>query len=678
MLIPDDPDERQIYALRIVAQRCLYGVDKNPLAVEMAKLSLWLLTLAKDKPFEFLDHNIRCGDSLVGIHELKQLENLTISGEKQFAPVFLESLQSSIREAVRLRKQLMESPGNDPQQVEAQEALFRQASNLTAKLRAAADLLLADVFNKDQKGVVIVAAKFQDSTAEELQKEANKELGNRLTFHWPLEFPEVFQERGGFDAFVGNPPFMGMSRISQNQAPEFVQFLLDIFPHSRGFGRVDLCGFFFLRAFSLLRRQGCQGFLATNTIAQGDTRAATLDYIITNEGTIFRATKSLKWPGSASLEVSLIHIAKNMPALSSNLDGKLVVGIGGTLDEAGITGEIHRLKGNKRLAFRGSMVAGEGFVVTPEEAKSLLSGQMEDSGIILPYLTGDDFNSRHDLSPSRWIIDFGDFSLEKARTFRACFRHVEQHVYPQRLSSGSQDTRERWWQFGRRAVDLYETIESLERVLACAQTSKYLAVDFLPKGIVYSSMVVVFAFGSFDKFAMLQSAIHESWVRTYSSTLETRLRYTPTDSFETFPMPIGKSASESAGCKLHSHRKIVMLARQEGLTKTYNRFHAPDETSADIQKLRQLHVEMDQAVAAAYGWTDLDLGHGFHQTKQGLRYTISEPARREVLGRLLKLNHERYAEEVAKGLHEKKKRGAGTVKRGTKKKTKDEGNGLFS
>ena len=91
------------------------------------------------------------------------------------------------------------------------------------------------------------------------------------------------------------------------------------------------------------------------------------------------------------------------------------------------------------------------------------------------------------------------------------------------------------------------------------------------------------------------------------------------------------------------------------MTTIYNRFHNPDETSADIQKLRQLHVEMDNAVAAAYGWTYLDLGHGFHETKQGVRYTISEAARREVLARLLKLNHERYAEEAAKGLHEKKK-----------------------
>ena len=98
-----------------------------------------------------------------------------------------------------------------------------------------------------------------------------------------------------------------------------------------------------------------------------------------------------------------------------------------------------------------------------------------------------------------------------------------------------------------------------------------------------------------------------------------------------------------------------MADLQEGLTSTYNRFHDSDEASADIQKLRQLHVEMDNAVAAAYGWTDLDLGHGFHETKQGVRYTFGGPARREVLARLLKLNHERCAEEVKQGLHEKKK-----------------------
>jgi hypothetical protein len=97
-----------------------------------------------------------------------------------------------------------------------------------------------------------------------------------------------------------------------------------------------------------------------------------------------------------------------------------------------------------------------------------------------------------------------------------------------------------------------------------------------------------------------------------------------------------------------------MQTLKEGLTKILNRFHAPAEKSEHIARLRELHVELDQAVAAAYGWSDLDLGHGFHATKQGERYTLSEPARRTVLDRLLALNHQRYAEEVAAGLHEKK------------------------
>jgi hypothetical protein len=101
-----------------------------------------------------------------------------------------------------------------------------------------------------------------------------------------------------------------------------------------------------------------------------------------------------------------------------------------------------------------------------------------------------------------------------------------------------------------------------------------------------------------------------------------------------------------------------MHTHGEGLRQTYNRFHNPEETGKDISELRTLHVEMDYAVAAAYDWHDLDLGHGFHQTAQGLRYTISEEARREVLDRLLALNFKRYEEEVHEGLHDKKRKGS--------------------
>jgi hypothetical protein len=110
---------------------------------------------------------------------------------------------------------------------------------------------------------------------------------------------------------------------------------------------------------------------------------------------------------------------------------------------------------------------------------------------------------------------------------------------------------------------------------------------------------------------------------------------------------------DEIGNRFYEHRRIVMIKRSEGLTNTYNRFHDRGERSEDIARLRALHEEMDQAVAAAYGWSDLDLGHGFHATKQGERYTLSDSARRTVLDRLLALNHQRYAEEVKAGLHDK-------------------------
>ena len=125
MLIPDDPDERKTYALRIIAQRCLYGVDKNPLAVEMAKLSLWLLTLAKDKPFEFLDHCIRCGDSLVGMHNLDQLRHFSLEARCRRCRLFRDRSMVQWTRPSALRLKLEDMPANTVEDVERQEKLLQ-------------------------------------------------------------------------------------------------------------------------------------------------------------------------------------------------------------------------------------------------------------------------------------------------------------------------------------------------------------------------------------------------------------------------------------------------------------------------------------------------------------------------------------------------------------------------
>ena len=263
-------------------------------------------------------------------------------------------------------------------------------------------------------------------------------------------------------------------------------------------------------------------------------------------------------------------------------------------------------------------------------------------------------NATPDAGWKRWIVDFHDWPLQRAESYPACLHIVEEKVKPQRLESNRERYRRFWWQFGERQQGLYERAKAFENVIAIAYTSNTLAFSFAQaQGTVFYNSTVICS-DSFSLFAVLQSSYHVEWIREYGSTLKGDARYTPERCFEPYPFCLQSEVLEGIGKRYYSARSRMMLARQEGLTKTYNRFHSPYESTSDIQKLRDLQVEMDIAVAAAYGWSDLDLGDGFHETKQGIRFTISESARREVLARLLKLNHERYAEEVKQGLHDKK------------------------
>jgi hypothetical protein len=316
-----------------------------------------------------------------------------------------------------------------------------------------------------------------------------------------------------------------------------------------------------------------------------------------------------------------------------------------------------------------------GFVLESGKAQALITKDPRNRDVLFPYLTGEDLNSRPDQSPSRWVINFHDWPLERAETYPECMSIVREKVKPERDRNRRKVRRERWWQFGERASELYETIGGIKRALAISRVNNHLGFAFSAVDKVFSERLAVISCDDHASFALLQSHIHYHWAWAYSSTMRRDINYSPSDCFETFPFPLNISRLEDIGERYYAHRQGIMQARQEGLTKTYNRFHDPDEAAEDIERLRELHVELDRAVADAYGWSDLDLGHGFHETKQGVRFTISEEARREVLDRLLLLNHKRYAEEVEQGLHDKKtKKGKGR-KRG--KKQKDGGTDSF-
>ena len=721
--LPTDPEERRAYALRTVAGQCLFGVDVNPLAAEMAKMSLWLLTLAKDRPFTFLGHVVRDGDSLAGVEgrtghikagpplpgisELDQLRyfDLDIEGKRKAPRLVLQFLPGEIEKAADLRRKIGELGSASIQQVRRQEQLQRDYLRKVNRLICAADFLISVELRGDSKSdreelhtaaAIEVAALYRDAPPEEFRRAADEALAGASTFHWPLEFLDVYAGRGGFDAIVGNPPFMGGQKITGNYGAAYRDYLVERIADGRR-GSADLCAYFFLRAHQLVRGGGHFGLVATNTVAQGDTREVGLHTLLSNGCVAYRATSSQPWPGQAALEVSHVWVRKSDTWNGRRvLDGEPVSGINSHLVEPGtVVGDPHQLKASGGKSFQGNIVLGKGFLLEPTEAKLLIEADSRNGDVLFSFLNGQDLNSHPDQSASRWAIQFDERAEEEARGYSEVWKIAEERILPERLTKDAKKYPRmvhEWWKHWNNRRELQAAIEGMRRVLVIASTSKTLAFAWSHTGAVFSHATYVTAFEGDERFAGLQTSVFGEWARTYGSSMKGDFRYTPTDCFETFPFPPPDAETEALdriGGLYHAFRKQIMLARDEGLTKTYNRFHseevgsgmsdvewenwrdvlddfAPDAvdpaSGEAIDALRTLHAVMDHAVAAAYGWADLPLGHGFHDTKQGDRFTLSEPARKEILQRLLKLNHERYAQEVAAGLHDKGRKKGGRKK----------------
>lgn len=696
--IPNDPEERLAIARRLVADRCLYGVDKNPMAVEMAKLSLWLVTLQKDKPFTFVDHALRCGDSLLGLTSIDQLTSFHIDPKRGKKLLFAAGIEKSVQRARELREKIASFTVETIQHAREKEELLARAERQTEDLRIVADLIIgAALAHAGKKESALddellelslslpnlLAAKDETAratAADALRARARALIDSsrgpqhaaRSTFHWPQEFPEVLG-RGGFDAFVGNPPFQGGQRITGTLGTDYRDYLVEHLADG-GRGSADLVSYFFLRAARLLRSGAMFGMLATNTVAQGDTREVGLDQLIARGCSIPRAVPSRNWPGDAHLEVAHVWLRTGPWRGVCVLDGFSAPSITSYLGRPGaVIGEPYRLLANRGKSFQGSIVLGMGFVLEPSRAQELIQRSSRNREVLFPYLNGQDLNSSPDQSATRWVINFHDWPLDRTEhtsheadrvvtDYPECYEILDREVRPERQrqrSDGSYELRsplpQRWWQYAEKRPALYSAIREKARVIALSLVNNHLGFASVPTGQVFAHKLAVFPLDDWASFAILQSHIHYHWAWARSSTMRRDINYSPSDVFETFPFPTRLPQLDTIGLHYHQRRTEVMRARQEGLTKTYNRFHNPEEDSEDSRSLRRLHVELDQAVLAAYGWRDLDLGHGFHGTKPGVRFTISEPARREVLDRLLALNHERYEEEVRQGLHDKKK-----------------------
>ena len=745
---PDIPpgEDEVIFARRLIAQRCLYGVDRNPMAVDLAKVSLWLATLAKKHALTFVDHALRHGDSLVGLSQ-RQIEAFHWDTTSKYSQQGFETIpvREQVAKVAALRRQIREADASVPDW--DLRDWWDEARFELAKVRLFGDLVTAAFFEgskpKEREAKRAEYARVvYDGHADQFRAwldERRRDDPPLAPFHWELEFPEVFErepsagsEGGspaperhpGFDAIVGNPPFLGGKRISTNLGDGYRDWLATL--HAESSSNADLVAHFFRRAFELVRQQGAFGLIATNTIAQGDTRASGLRWICTHGGDIFSVRRRVKWPGLAAVVVSVLHIGKESVADRRQIDGGDVKRITAFLFHRGGHDDPVRLAANAGKSFVGSYVLGMGFTFDDTDKKGVASPLAEmhrliekdprNREVIFGYIGGEEVNSSPTHAHHRYVINFRDYPLGRDRTepsgaalysedeataaesgqgaqqaaswaratneeqrawlqggrvphdypgpvaadWPELLAIVEERVKPERMKVKRDAHRLRWWHYGDKRPALYAAIAGLERVLVISRISNAFGFTFLPAGMVCNEKTIVFPFVQTSALATLQSRLHEVWARFLSSTLKDDLQYTPSDCFETFPFPNDwetDRALEGAGQEYYQFRASLLVRNDEGLTKTYNRFHDPYENDPEIAKLRELHAAMDRAVLDAYGWTDIPTDCEFlldyeideeewGNRKKPYRYRWPDDVRDEVLARLLELNAERAAEET--------------------------------
>jgi len=346
-----EQDERLNEARQLIAEKCLYGVDINPLAVELAKLSLWLVTISKGRPFAFLDHNLKSGDSLLGLTDIEKLQKFNYeSQEEKLAFLYSgKEFSENVRAIIELRKEIASTVIRDITDVHRmaeQNALINQRIK---RLKLLADIFTGELLtlNGDMskaqgrkklsaalKGISTYVNDILTDVEEkvihwrvEAKKKLNSDLPDgkacRQPFHWALEFPEVFQQ-GGFDAIVGNPPFSGGQHLTGTLGTAYRNYLVNFIADGTK-GSADLCAYFYLRAFSMLRPGGIFGLIACNTIAEGDTRQVALERMVQQGGSIIAAYPNMPWPGTAAVVISLVFFFN--PSCSSICCKSLITNI---------------------------------------------------------------------------------------------------------------------------------------------------------------------------------------------------------------------------------------------------------------------------------------------------------------------------------------------------------------
>ncbi len=661
-------------ALRDVIRTCIYGVDLNPLAVELCKVALWLEAHNPGQPLNFLDHHIKCGNAIVGFVRREDVDRgvpdeafATMPGDdKEVAARWRKKNKKDRKDhetkqlplAATIQRQLdgiltqwnslSVLPERTPAEIEDKKERFVAFSESRDAwlLNQIADIPIAQFYipkTPENERKLIGDEQFRRywTAGQTPQGEATAmawaTAHEKRFFHWFLEFPDIVA-RGGFDCILGNPPYLGGQGLSGTYGYRFCGYVRSEYAPS---GLSDLVVYFVRRIFGLLKHGGFTAFITTNSIKDGTIREDGLEQVVAQGGEVNMAVRAIRWPGRANLVVSLLSIHKGHFIGRRFLDGCEVAAISAFLEDSQDEIAPTAISENARKMYQGSIFRGDGFLLSHDQADALVGEDHRNVEVIRRVMNGSELNGVPDQSPQRSTIDFFDMSEARAREYTAPFERVERLVKPVRMNLDpstaiNRDHRERWWQYAFVRESLYRAIRSLPRCFVAARVTKYLNFSAASTMHMYLDTIYVFTTDRWDLYSVVQSTLHEVWARKYSGALKQDLRYSPSKCFDTFTFPEGlwktpNPALAEIGERYHEHRTYLMLLLWLGLTDIYNLLHARDVSPAKVAKvskktdaeaergyqglleLRGLHRELDLAVRDAYGWQSLDLRHDFHE-----------------------------------------------------------------
>lgn len=683
-------------AIREVVSQCLYGADINEMAVEMCKLSLWLVSLDPKKPFSFVDDKVLHGNSLMGLTDVRQLRGLHINptARRVANPGFTVDVDTPLQKAADIREKLATPIADqaelDPQRsAKHKKVLLSESKEVTDRLRTIADGVVAaglklggrpgKSLEEAYENLSFALLKAYPNAASDadpkmlesiiasgLEPTVETDYDRWKPLHWVVEVPDVMIGHGGFDAVIGNPPFLGGFKIALSSGENMRQWMVEIVAEGRR-GSADLVTYFVLRANSLLRRnRGQLGLIATNSVSQAVSHEVGLKPLVAGGLTIRRAWKSIPWPSTtASLECSVFWASRaplgsEAQCVSDGAVGRVTSYL--TL-EGRTSGAPLKLSANSGISFEGSKLSGRGFLMNEEEAHEMLAADFRNSEVVFRYLNGEDVNSLPELVSGKWAVNFFDRSLAESAKYELPFERVQRLVYPERLQTNRQATRERWWQYAEKRPGMMRALAPLAETIVLTKVSSTMVPIIVPTDQILDARLVVFASASRALLAVLSSGVHFLWASQYGSTLETRMIYTPSVVFESFPLPEMTGRLDALGQELQSYRQGVMKKRQTGLTSLYKLVNSAAQTGdKEVDELRRLHREIDLAVLDSYGWSDLGVEHAFHTHKRVQRWMLDGTTHSELLDRLLEENHRRAGLEQEDRTVGKSKQIAGAKK----------------